>query len=194
MRTLKKEKNVLDINNLIAKVVLPLKEAAIERAEENMRKLISDTFIKLMNDGMDVEKYAPYPRYVHGFEYHWAKEKYNFVRRITTPLNSHRRMGEPDICKANDKGVEREIIKAKRQAAEQYDKFVLKLTLKIGEVTDAELSGDHVWSHSFLTVYLPNGDKQIWKTQSIWNISKYQKIFTQYPSRKIKDRDDVRHA
>jgi hypothetical protein len=82
--------------------------------------------------------------------------------------------------------VERFITRAKEDAAAQYDSYVQKLIGKIGEVTAASLDGDHVWGFSYLTVTLPNGKKEVWKTQMIVNISKLGKLFNQFPTRKMK--------
>ena len=82
--------------------------------------------------------------------------------------------------------IDRFVAARKEQAAAEYDAFIAKLVKKIGPVVTAELDGNHVWSHSILTVVLKSGEQQRWKTQQITNISKYGKHFNQWPSRKMK--------
>jgi hypothetical protein len=51
---------------------------------------------------------------------------------------------------------------------------------------DASITGTHIWGHSVLTVTLPNGTVERWKTQQIVNQSKLGLLFNQWPSRKMK--------
>lgn len=83
--------------------------------------------------------------------------------------------------------VEKFIQAAKADAAAQYEAFVAKLQQKIGEVKNATLKGNHVWSYSILTVEKPDGTVEHWKTQMIINVSKLGKMFNQFPTRKVKN-------
>ncbi len=83
-------------------------------------------------------------------------------------------------------GIDRFISNSEQDAALQYDAFICKMVAKVGDVTDATLQGDHVWSHSILTVTLPDGSQQRWKTQQIVNYSVYGTPYLQWPSRIVK--------
>jgi hypothetical protein len=71
-------------------------------------------------------------------------------------------------------------------AEEAYRNFMAKMIQKIGRpVVDAKMTGN-IWTNAVLHVTTNDGEKQTWNTQMILNISKYQKMFNQFPTRKVK--------
>jgi len=101
-------------------------------------------------------------------------------------LKPTRMVSEPDTRIKSEFHEARFIKSACENAAFQYDAFIAKLDKKIGEAVSAELSGNHVWSFSVLTVEKADGSIEHWKTQMIINFSKLGKMFNQFPTRKIK--------
>lgn len=184
--------------NLIEQAVLPLKTQAIERAEKDAKNLITQVHSELEAAGWDLNVAAPYPE-THGMnliKWRMAYSKWNLFRLITAYEKPCRSMREPDIRKKDSKAEQKFVKEAKENAAFQYDQFVEKLVKKItadhSEIDKAELLGNHVWSWSMLTVSktkinaCPPVFVERWKTHQISNVSKYGKIFNQWPSRKIK--------
>jgi hypothetical protein len=75
---------------------------------------------------------------------------------------------------------------SKKGAEDAYRDFMEKMIQKIGKpVVDATMTGS-IWTNAVLHVTTDDGEEQSWKTQMILNFSKYQKMFNQFPSRRIK--------
>lgn len=171
----------------IAAAVLPLRQTALDRAAQEAQMVIDWCHAQLEEHGWDLELAAPYPR-----SFHESRENYNrklarrrLIESVTTYAKSSRSSREPNIrLKSEDKEASF-IEAAKQNAGAQYDAFIGKLEAKVGEHSEAVLSGNHVWGHSILTVTTPNGVER-WKTQTIINQSKLGTIFNQFPTRKIK--------
>lgn len=174
--------------NKIALAVMPLKTSAIERAEKEAKDLVARYTEKLVEVGFDLDIAAPYPRNVWGNSYHAMLAKRNTFCMIAKSVKGARRHGEPAIYEICPEYITKFIENSKRDAAEQYDAFIAKLITKIGEVTEAKMIGDHVWSFSILTINKPDGTVENWKTQMIVNVSKLGKLFNQWPSRKVKNK------
>lgn len=174
--------------NNIEKAVSPLKEDAQERAEQEAVKLIEKVKVSLSDAGNDLKKAAPYPD-----SFRMGRNEYITAigkRTLYSSLVDHRQctgmVNEPDFVDISNEKIERFIKESRDNAAFQYDKFVAKLVGKIGDTKSAILSGNHVWGYSILTIELPNGESQNWKTQQIVNVSKLGKLFNQWPTRKLK--------
>jgi hypothetical protein len=168
--------------------VAPLKDAAIERAEKDSLALIERCRQELEAGGFDLKVVAPYPSSSGGgtFAYYMALARYQTFSAITKWRKGSYNMAEPHYADINDTMCAKFVERRKREAAEQYDEFVAKLIGKIGHVKSADLDGNHVWSHSILTVTKLDGTIERWKTQQIVNVSKLGKHFNQWPTRKMK--------
>lgn len=158
--------------NPIEEAVRPLKEDAMNRAEKYAREVITQVIDALAAHSLD--ECAPAPRA-------WTAptatvEQYKAAQR------------KRDLYKGlrSEAGQVKFVQDARDNAAAQYEAFIGKLNSKIGTVTSAKLNGNHVWSHSILTVTKADGTTENWKTQTIINISKLGKVFNQYPTRKVK--------
>lgn len=176
--------------NPIEVAVMPLKEAALERAATEAAAVIGRVKAKLEEAGWNRDAVAPYPKSwnVSREEFHKNLGKYRLFCALTKLANSKtcRRPNEPCIVEMSEEGIARFIKDAKENAATAYDLYVAKLVHKIGETTEAKLEGNHVWGKSYLHVVTAAGSKECWKTQTIINVSKLGKLFNQFPTRKVK--------
>ena len=174
--------------NAIETVVMPVKVAAIERAAAEAQKVIDLVAAELTAAGNDRQVAAPYPSAMKLSRnaYLKAHAKMSLFLHLTKSRETNsNRPGSPSFADMSTTLCAKFITEAKENAAVQYDAFVAKLNSKIGAVTAAELTGNHVWGYSFLTVTKTTGT-EIWKTQMIINVSKLGKLFNQFPTRKVK--------
>ncbi|RTL03536.1 hypothetical protein EKK58_12775 [Candidatus Dependentiae bacterium] len=68
----------------------------------------------------------------------------------------------------------------------EFDDFISKLVMKIGEVEKAKLESKDVWGYSLLHIVRASGARETWKTQEIFKTSMYGVHFNQWPTRKMK--------
>lgn len=171
----------------VENAVAGLKADAQKKAEEYARKVIAYIEAELEKAGWDINVAAPFPNSMKcdRAEYVSQKAKYQMFHSVTTIRPNQYSMKAPRFVDMNPERVAKFVAEAREDAAAQYTAFVAKLVKKIGEHTTAELSGNHVWGHSILTVTTPAG-VQKWKTQTIINTSKLGKVFNQYPTRLVK--------
>ncbi len=167
----------------IALAVRPLREAARERARVDANAMVERVFADLMAHDWKLEAAAPYPSYrdrqTMGREAHdTARSKHALYQSLTTSDADGR-------VKPCAEKVQRHIEVAEWMAVFSYDSFTMKLIMKVGETKAATLTGNHVWGFSELTVTLPSGDKQRWRTQQIVNCSVLGKLFNQWPTRQV---------
>lgn len=172
----------------IKEAVLPLKQAAEDRARSAITALIDTTLANLAAAGNDLNVFAPYPKSnICRKEYMIRLQRRKFVESITSAVKSSYRKNEPYIRVPSTEGCELVINNTIEAATAAYDDYVAKLESKIGEVTDAVLSiVSGVWHDSKLTVVKPNGVQEIWYTKCILNTSSLGKVFNQWPTRRIK--------
>lgn len=171
-------------NHPVYLAVIPFRTLAMDRAEELNREQAMAMYAELEANGWDQNKVAPYPR--SGGDYFIQLGRYELCTSITKWVKSVRNPNEPCIVEKDDIRLVKYIEECRYAAALQYDTFTIKLVDKIGECTAATISGNHVWTESFLTV-TKNTGTEVWKTKMILNWSKYGKPFHQWPSRKIKN-------
>lgn len=173
--------------NPIEAAVAPLRVDAVARATKEANDLVDRVTIQLAAADNDMNKCAPYPsRGMTVNKYHSALSRYKLFNSLVTYRECTHRPGQLAYADLDIEKVYRFIEETKKTAAEQYDAFVAKLVAKIGNVSEAELLGNHVWSHSILSVKKADGSGERWKTQMIVNVSKLGKLFNQWPTRKVK--------
>jgi len=175
----------------VGRAVHPLKAASVAAAEKWAIAYAAKVKVELEAVGFDVDGFAPYPDRASGLQYgtisyNLAKDKYAKYHRFVRDLKGARRMGEKGEYAWEPTLVARFVQHAKEDAAINYDLFILKLVAKIGACDAAELDGDHVWSHSILTVR-KGAAVERWKTKQIENVSVLGKYFPQWPTRLLKD-------
>lgn len=170
----------------IALAVEPLRSVALARAEKDANELIARYVAKLEAAGMDIDVAYPRPNgRMSREEYRATLARYNIALSLTTYVKPTLRPGEPNLRKHSPEGVARFVTAAKETADAQYTAFVAKLEAKVGACDAAELSGEHVWGYSTLTV-AKGEEVEHWRTQQIVNVSKLGLLFNQWPSRKLK--------
>lgn len=174
----------------VVAAVEPLRTASLERAASEARAVIEKVCGWMEAAGWDAQEAAPYPNSnLSRLGYQKAKARYTLVRLLTeeAPSEGYRsyRPNEPEPRVLSLCGMARFISSATENANAQYTAFIAKLTEKVGDVTEATLTGSHVWGHSILKVEGPNGCER-WKTQMIVNVSKLGNMFNQWPTRKVK--------
>ena len=160
----------------------------IAMAEKRAKDFVNDRLEVLKKHGWDLDKVAPPPnsRTMGQSEYKTAQAKRDLYRSITKSTVSVARAGDPDIREPNKVMIDRYIEMNKKGAEDAYRDFMEKMIQKIGKpVVDATMTGS-IWTNAVLHVTTDDGEKQSWKTQMILNFSKYQKMFNQFPSRRIK--------
>lgn len=176
--------------NMIEKAVAPLKSEAMDRAAQFAQQTIEGVRKAMAECDGDRQVCAPYPDSLKlgRVAYMIGLGRYNTFRSLTKARvdGQIRRMRGPDFGDIDAAKCAKFIAEARDNAAVQYDAFVRKLVQKIGDVKDAVLRGNHVWSYSLLTVTKTNGTVECWKTQQIINVSKLGKVFNQWPTRKQK--------
>lgn len=165
-----------------------LKGDAVAAASAEAREFIEKVRKELEEANWDINVAAPYPRYNDYSNYKVMREKHNTYLRLVENAEEgyrSRRPGEPHIVKMSEKGMDWYINHREQAAAIYYDAFIVKMVNKIGDCDKVKVEGNHVWSFSMLTVN--KGDVvEFWKTQQIYNCSKFGVYFPQWPSRKVK--------
>lgn len=176
----------------IGLAVEPLRAEAIRYAGDQAKKF-ADKFLKKFEEaGSDAQTFCPYPCSINCSreEYQNKLAKRSLLMSLTSPVKTDRygsrRMNDPEPRVRSKELIETFVQNAELDAAMQYDMFVLKLVEKAGEHVKADLTGNHIWSESYLRVEDKDGNVTTWKTQTIINFSKYGKMFNQFPTRKVK--------
>ena len=99
--------------------------------------------------------------------------------------NFYTRTG-PNFRKASKQQEKKWLDLQARGAEMNYDSFINKMVVKVGEpCVEADLKGS-IWTNAVLTVTTESGEQQVWKTKIILNFSKFGKMFNQFPTRKMK--------
>ncbi len=172
----------------VGKAVHPLKVHSVAEAEKWALGYAAKVKEELEAVSFDVDSIAPYPQASklggYGHAYEEARAKYSrFHRFVQTERGSYSLRGEKTYVWVESL-VTRFVQNAKEEAAAQYDGFICKLVAKVGPCDEASLEGNHVWSHSILTVRKGQVFES-WKTQQITNVSVLGKYFPQWPTRLI---------
>jgi hypothetical protein len=177
------------MTNPIETAVAPLKVDAAKRAIREATEFVAKFSDKLSAVDGDVLALNPYPKNASRSEYKQYEAFGNTINALTVPDPNRPYKGwrgSPYYKVIDQDRVARFIENAKDLAEAQYDAFVGKLCAKIGKVSVAELSGNHVWSYSILEVVKADGTTEAWKTQQIVNCSVLGTLFNQWPTRKVK--------
>lgn len=174
----------------VGRALMPQKLEAVRSAREDAQRVIERVYKDLEAHGWDINAAAPRPDSFRTgrTEYQKMNAKRSLYSSLTKSAKdgySYNRTG-PELVKADPEGQARFISNTEQDAALQYDAFICKMVSKVGEVTDATIKGEHVWSHSILTVTKEDGSTENWKTQQIVNYSVYGRPYLQWPSRKVK--------
>ena len=119
-------------------------------------------------------------------DYKMMKNKRDLYQMVTKGTKSSYGRGEPYTVQADQVKINHYIEMNVKGAEEAYRSFMAKMIQKIGKpVIDAKMTGN-IWTNALLHVTTDDGEQQTWKTQMILNFSKYNKMFNQFPSRRVK--------
>jgi hypothetical protein len=176
----------------VGRALMPQKVEAVKAAREDAQRVIERVLKDLEEKGWDLNAAAPYPDSLRTGrdEYKRMSSKRNLYSSLTEHAGSgynynYNRNG-PELVKRSEEGVARFVSNTEQDAAIQYDMFICKMVGKVGDVVQATIEGDHVWSHSILTVTNLDRTETKWKTQQIVNYSVYGTPYLQWPSRVVK--------
>ena len=156
-------------------------------AKTRAQTFIDDKISDLKANGWDLNKVAPLPKPTGGREaYTKAQQKRQIYNMITKSKSYTTGRGEPDIRVLNQTMVRKYVDDAVKMAEDNYRAFIQKMITKIGKpVVSAKVTGN-LWTSTKLTVETIDGETQVWNTKMIINFSKYQKMFNQFPTKKVK--------
>jgi hypothetical protein len=169
--------------------VWSLRDDATDHAESEAAAQVERIRTQLEAAGGDLNAVAPRPnsRTDGRTEYLSKQARRATFSRVTKadPARPSRYNDATDFVVMSADGIARFIAAQREEAALQYDMFICKLSGKIGQCDAATLEGNHIWSHSILTV-TKGATVERWKTQQILNVSKLGNVFPQWPTRLTK--------
>ena len=170
----------------IKAAVEPQKQESVNRMVARAAEYAAKQKEKLAAVGFDLQQLAPYPRATIGRRaYQEALSYRNFLETLTRPTQPVRSPLEPNIRTWDEAKVAKYLDDVAKLAGQQFDAYVAKLTAKVGDVDDAEVTG-YVWNGSILRVTKPDGSIERWSTKQIINVSCLGLLFNQWPTRKLK--------
>lgn len=149
-------------------------------AKERTQQIIDYRLDLLKKADWDLNKVAPrsYDK--------TAAAKRGAFEAITKGTTYYPRPGQPDIREPDQNKINRYIEMNVQGAEASYLEFIHKMVEKVGKpVVNATMTGN-IWTNATLWVKCDDGEEQTWKTQMIINFSKYQTMFNQFPSRRVK--------
>jgi hypothetical protein len=181
--------------NPIEAAVAPLKDRAVALAAARAEQKITEVLADLHAHGWSLKAAAPHPRSnMSRRSYKEMQAKHNLYRQLTDRAD---RTNDPnaylssvpgadDLRISNDASEVHFVKQFKEAAAASYDAYVAKLVKKVGPVKSADLYGESTWAHSNLHVVTEAGERQVWRTQMILNVSVLGTLFNQWPTRQVK--------
>ena len=173
--------------NHIANAVAPIKQASIDAAVEATKEMIARFTAELEKANWDLNLAFPRP---NGFgsrsAYMQKKAARDFAFSLVRTVDSSYRPNQPMFVRMCEESIARALVVAAKDAAAQYEAYVVKLINKVGECDSAVMGFmNGVWHDSDLVV--TKGDsKEVWNTKCIINRSVHGKVFNQFPTRKRK--------
>jgi hypothetical protein len=173
--------------NQIANAVAPIKQASIDAAVEATKEVIAAYKEKLEAANWDLNLAFPRP---NGFgsrsAYMQKKAARDFASSLVSAVEPSYRPNQPMFVRMCEERIARALVVAAKDAAAQYEAYVVKLINKVGECDSAVMGFmNGVWHDSDLVV--TKGDsKEVWNTKCIINRSVHGKVFNQFPTRKRK--------
>jgi len=179
------------MTNPIETAVAPLEALAVEQAEIQARAYVAKIAAALEAAEFKIDDLAPRwsdRRHPWG-DYKIMTAKRAAIESVTVSTNpdSYEGRMQPQTRGMSPAKIERFVAQCREDAAASYRAYVAKLIAKIGDVTEATLvSTAGVWGSSSLKVVTIAGDRQVWNTQQIVNVSVHGKLFNQWPTRQAK--------
>lgn len=168
--------------SLILATMLPLMAVMAKDASERTLAHIAAVRAKVEAEGLDVA--YPEPARLTTND-RWNR---NLVAKYDRAVAA-RRFAQLVTGENAEEFKLKEVEDAVYMAEQQFRAYADKLEYKVGAVTKATLTiVAGVWGESFLYVTTAAGNEEVWKTQTIVNRSKLDKLFYQWPTRKLKSK------
>lgn len=173
-----KQKKFFDSSTLVGALTKHLEDYK-NRAQELATKQYEDTMKELEKHGWDLDKAAPRPHSrMTRSDYRFYQNRRDHLLALSDGDKNMRRFSPSKQAKFVQTQVD--------NAHHEYMSWVQKMIEKIGKpVTGATITGNP-WVRSTLKVQTSDNEEQTWSTKMIINRSKYDKLFNQFPSRRIK--------
>ena len=168
----------------IREAVSTQRQEVVDMAKNKMARLIERHKDELMKADMKYFAYAPRPSAGRDANYKEKLALHLFIRQIVSVESNTPATVESVADGFNQQGIDRLIEQAGKEAAQGFEAYIKKLESKVGKYDSVDYFGD-LFSFSVLKV-TKDGVSESWKTQMIMNVSKYGKLFNQYPTRKVK--------
>lgn len=184
------ESNISIIDKALSECRAALEKACLDQLQQQAETIRQ----RLIEHDWDLNAAYPYPSFRMRLDHHTSKimlAKLEQVQEITVATGSHsRRIDEPCPVKMRPDLSEHQAKQAKEYAASFIDSYVRKMAAKVeahhGDVTltAADYNGHRdPFASSLLALHA--GDKRMaYTTRCIINVSKYGKLFNQWPTRK----------
>lgn len=174
--------------NPIETAVSPRRTANVERAVGIASRRVELAMEDLAAAGFDLNVAAPMPNGMMGrAQYRQAQALRVFLSSITERVSESpcRARFDPVIVRRSEAGVAHYLAAVADAAGAEFDAYVAKLSAKVGATVSASLDDAPLWNGSRLSVVLPDGTAQVWKTSMILNVSVLGKLFNQWPTRLV---------
>ena len=179
---------------LLAAALAPTEALLYQEFKRQLTDQKNKLLAELAVDGWDANKRYSYPSGSMGRErYFLQKFRYDLCQLYTENAgNGFRGMHDPDIRNPRTDNATKIDRRAAKAAKDSLAGFVVKMTGKVdalrvetGVKSISYQGGLDPWGHSHITVELTNGDRQLWRTQMIVNVSCLGKLFNQWPTRLV---------
>lgn len=174
----------------IKTAVAPMLDAALIRAEQEVRQDAAYILAHLAEHDNDIKSAYPHPEdKTDRYQIETANEMRQRAREVTQRdpkrQSAYGSKGSEYVV-PNQAAIDSAVQKAKSHVTANYEAFVAKLNSKIGPVLEASAQGYDAWSSSLLTVKTVTGEIEKWRTNVIINRSSLGTLFNQWPTRKVK--------
>lgn len=149
------------------------------RAAKMATAQVDQAMLTLKEADWSLDKAAPLPDQSARNEVHMqVNEKRAFLINLTD--------GKGDKRTESESRREIYVKRAEENAHTAYMAWVAKMIDKIGKTVEKATMDGSPWTGSTLSVTTHDGEEQVWDNKMIINQSKYQVLFNQFPSRRIK--------
>jgi hypothetical protein len=151
----------------------------MKKAEQQIKESIKKRLDNLERHGWDLNQIASARNYDKN-----TSSLRAMYTVIASPKDGNAYGSNPNIMKADHEKIAHYTAAALDGAKQDYEDFVHKMITKTGKpVIDAKMVGN-IWTDATLTVTTNDGEQQVWHTKIIVNMSKYQVLFNQFPTRR----------
>ena len=174
-----KQKQFADASSLV-NTLLEFIDEYCERAFKIAGEQYDNSMKQLEEKNWDLDLFAPEPNSKMSRAAYQSANRKRYYFMSLTDKGEGEGIRKPSATKKKKFQDD-----SKKAAHDDYMAWIYKMTDKIGRpVIKSKIVGDP-WTGSKLYVTTDDNKEQVWKTQMIINRSKYDKLFNQFPSRKV---------